>query len=253
MSYCPRSSLPVEVLAWLAARLAHLTPPRPPGQGGNPPLALEARLDAVAAVLPGRVVVPLVLGAVPFAAQRVQRPGDLGFLPRGAPVQAVFDQGEAPVVGEPGGTAVGGERALLGRGGVKERTGRPAERPWVEPAGRQRAGIYALPASCEDSTRTGVRIKAASRPVAERLSLQLAPDQHIPVLLDLGKPGLLPRKVQPVGPALVELVAKQRERTLPWTRSARTPADPAWGRRPVGAIMLTGTPKRRNDLPALPE
>jgi DDE superfamily endonuclease len=39
------------VLAWLAARLAHLTPPRPPGQGGTPPLSLEVRLDAVAAVL----------------------------------------------------------------------------------------------------------------------------------------------------------------------------------------------------------
>jgi hypothetical protein len=46
-----RSSLPVEVLAWLAGRLAHLTPPRPPGRGGTPPLALEVRLDAVAAVL----------------------------------------------------------------------------------------------------------------------------------------------------------------------------------------------------------
>ena len=51
MSYCPRSSLPAHVLAWLAARLAHLAPPRPPGQGGTPPLALEVRLDAVAAVL----------------------------------------------------------------------------------------------------------------------------------------------------------------------------------------------------------
>jgi hypothetical protein len=39
------------VLGWLAARLAHLLPPRPPGQGGTPPLSLEARLDAVAAVL----------------------------------------------------------------------------------------------------------------------------------------------------------------------------------------------------------
>jgi len=39
------------VLAWLATRLAHLTPPRPPGQGGNPPLSLEVRLDAVAAVI----------------------------------------------------------------------------------------------------------------------------------------------------------------------------------------------------------
>jgi hypothetical protein len=50
-SYCPRSSLPAKVLGWLAARLAHLVPPRPPGQGGTPPLALEVRLDAVAAVL----------------------------------------------------------------------------------------------------------------------------------------------------------------------------------------------------------
>ena len=49
MSYCPRSSLPVEVLGWLARRLAHLT--RPPGKGGTPPLTLEVRLDAVAAVL----------------------------------------------------------------------------------------------------------------------------------------------------------------------------------------------------------
>ncbi|HZD71082.1 MAG TPA: hypothetical protein VFA45_19945 [Actinomycetes bacterium] len=51
MSYCPRSSLPVNVLAWLAGRLAHLLPPRPPTVGGNPPLALEVRLDAVAAVI----------------------------------------------------------------------------------------------------------------------------------------------------------------------------------------------------------
>jgi predicted DNA-binding protein (UPF0251 family) len=51
LSYCPRSSLPAEVLTWLAGRLAHLLPPRPPGVGGNPPLALEVRLDAVAAVL----------------------------------------------------------------------------------------------------------------------------------------------------------------------------------------------------------
>jgi hypothetical protein len=51
MAYCPRSSLPASVLAWLAARLAHLAPPRPPGQGGTPPLSLEVRLDAVAAVL----------------------------------------------------------------------------------------------------------------------------------------------------------------------------------------------------------
>src|SRR6266567_5617771 len=51
LSCCPRSSLPAAVLAWLAARLAHLHPPRPPGQGGTPPLSLEVRLDAVAAVI----------------------------------------------------------------------------------------------------------------------------------------------------------------------------------------------------------
>ena len=50
-SYCPRSSLPAKVLGWLAARLAHLSPPRRPGQGGTPPLSLEVRLDAVAAVI----------------------------------------------------------------------------------------------------------------------------------------------------------------------------------------------------------
>src|SRR6266704_4826664 len=50
LSYCPRSSLPADVLAWLAARLAHLLPSRPPGQGGTPPLCLEVRLDAGAAV-----------------------------------------------------------------------------------------------------------------------------------------------------------------------------------------------------------
>ena len=51
LPYCPRSSLPAAVLAWLAARLAHLHPPRPPGTGGTPPRSLEVRLDAVAAVL----------------------------------------------------------------------------------------------------------------------------------------------------------------------------------------------------------
>jgi hypothetical protein len=50
-SYCPRSSLPAKVLAWLAAHLAHLTPPRLPGRGGTRPLSLEVRLDAVGAVL----------------------------------------------------------------------------------------------------------------------------------------------------------------------------------------------------------
>jgi DDE superfamily endonuclease len=51
LSYCPRSSLPADVLAWLADRLVHLLPSRPPGQGGTPPPSLEVRLDAVAAVI----------------------------------------------------------------------------------------------------------------------------------------------------------------------------------------------------------
>jgi hypothetical protein len=51
VAYCPRSSLPATVLGWLAAGLAHLNPPRRPGQGGTRPLALEVCLDAVAAVL----------------------------------------------------------------------------------------------------------------------------------------------------------------------------------------------------------
>ncbi len=49
MSYCPRSSLPAKALTWLAARLAHLGPPRPPGRGGTRPLPLAVRLDAVGA------------------------------------------------------------------------------------------------------------------------------------------------------------------------------------------------------------
>ena len=51
MPYCPRSSLPAQVLVWLADRLTALSPPRPPGQRGRPPLRLEVRLDAVGAVL----------------------------------------------------------------------------------------------------------------------------------------------------------------------------------------------------------
>jgi DDE superfamily endonuclease len=51
MAYCPRSSMPASVLAWLASRLADLLPSRPPGTGGTPPLPLEVRLDAVAAVI----------------------------------------------------------------------------------------------------------------------------------------------------------------------------------------------------------
>src|SRR6266566_3982073 len=50
-SSCPRWSLPAKALAWLAGRLAHLTPPRRSGQGGTRPLSLEVRLDAVGAVL----------------------------------------------------------------------------------------------------------------------------------------------------------------------------------------------------------
>jgi hypothetical protein len=51
LSYRPRSSLPVEVLTWLAERFAHLCPARRPGQGGTPPLPLEVRLDALGAVV----------------------------------------------------------------------------------------------------------------------------------------------------------------------------------------------------------
>jgi hypothetical protein len=56
--YRPRSSLPIQALAWLADRLAHLLPPRPPGQGGTPPLSLQVRLDAVAAVLMALTEIP---------------------------------------------------------------------------------------------------------------------------------------------------------------------------------------------------
>ena len=51
LSYCPRSSLPVEVLRWLAERRAHLCPARRGGQGGTPPLPLEVRLDVLGAVV----------------------------------------------------------------------------------------------------------------------------------------------------------------------------------------------------------
>jgi len=51
LSYCPCSSLPVEVLRWVAERLAHLCPARRGGQGGTPPLPLEVRLDALGAVV----------------------------------------------------------------------------------------------------------------------------------------------------------------------------------------------------------
>jgi hypothetical protein len=50
LSYCPRSSLSADVLAWLASRLAHLAP-RPSRWGGTRPIPLEVRLDAVGAVL----------------------------------------------------------------------------------------------------------------------------------------------------------------------------------------------------------
>jgi hypothetical protein len=51
LSHGPRSSLPTHVLDWPAARLAHLLPPRPPGQGATPPLSLAVRLDAVATLI----------------------------------------------------------------------------------------------------------------------------------------------------------------------------------------------------------
>src|SRR6266545_274690 len=74
LSYCPRSSLPADVLAWLAGRLTRLPPPRPPGQGGTPPLALEVRLRALLAEMAqaGEAVV------VDGLATRVQRPAGWG-------------------------------------------------------------------------------------------------------------------------------------------------------------------------------
>jgi DDE superfamily endonuclease len=51
MPYCPRSSLPAQVLLWLANHLAPHLPPRPARPRGRPPLPLEIRLDAVGAVL----------------------------------------------------------------------------------------------------------------------------------------------------------------------------------------------------------
>jgi hypothetical protein len=123
LSYCPRSSLPVEVLGWLVGRLAHLTPPRPPGKGGTPPLALEVRLDAVAAVLldglsyprAGRVVgisktevgdsLDLLLGAL----------GALGALPARWQLRPVHRQARPVAFSEPIG--VNGEPGPAHRGG----------------------------------------------------------------------------------------------------------------------------------------
>jgi hypothetical protein len=51
LSYGPRSSLPAEVLTCLAGRLATCCHRDRQGVGGNLPLALAVRLDAVAAVL----------------------------------------------------------------------------------------------------------------------------------------------------------------------------------------------------------
>jgi hypothetical protein len=46
LAYCPRSSLPAKVLTWLAARLAHPLPSRPPRDRRHP--------AAVAGGPPGR-------------------------------------------------------------------------------------------------------------------------------------------------------------------------------------------------------
>ena len=47
----PPAFLAARTGAGLAGRAPHPPTPRPPGQGGTPPLSLEVRLDAVAAVL----------------------------------------------------------------------------------------------------------------------------------------------------------------------------------------------------------
>lgn len=51
MSYCTRSSLPVEVFDWLVKRLSHFEPQPRPGRGGNPGIPVALRLDALWAVL----------------------------------------------------------------------------------------------------------------------------------------------------------------------------------------------------------
>ena len=56
LASAPRRRCPPKSITWLAGRLARLLGPRPPGVGGNPPLALAVRLDAVAA--PGQAPPP---------------------------------------------------------------------------------------------------------------------------------------------------------------------------------------------------
>jgi hypothetical protein len=58
LSYCPRSSLPAPVLAWLAARLAHLLAPHPPGQGRQPAAAPGGPPGRRRGGRAGRAVVP---------------------------------------------------------------------------------------------------------------------------------------------------------------------------------------------------